>query len=415
MRNRQQLHSHSIVHPMHWFIHPMSCEKIGCSHVIKGCSILSSCQEAKQGLPRQPDFLHFWEPDLPVFTFRSPYQKNNHQKKSNQNNNRRCHCVELDKCHCVELYLGHHVSDAYTGVTATCGWSYGGMLKQAGQQRGKAHILEVGFTGEECWDCILGLDNLFWREKEANGHSLGLCALALLLPSSTAINALCPPLPFPVEVTFNYLHTLPPQLFSLSHSLSSLLAVPLSAFLLWLVSSPRPTSMPCSHRHWELQGLLRALHAQLPLKFSQALREADHHPVVSLFLLFILFYSIFGFSPWHHKAHPQYSAPFYPIPTSNPVAVRSLLSSQGYMQPIHAWAPPPLLYIQPAKEDLHSSLLLLLLTTFPVWHALKELHKLHQLPLADKGGLSGKKRAPSENWSDIQEGNRNHCLLAGFL
>lgn len=142
---------------------------------------------------------------------------------------------EYLKCHCVELYLGHHVSDTYTGITAFCGWSYGGSLKQGGQQRHEARILEVGFTGEECWDCILGLDNLFWREEEANGHSLfSLCALALL-PSSIAINALCPLLPLFVKVTFNYLYTLPPQLFSLCYSLSSLLAVPLSALLLWLV------------------------------------------------------------------------------------------------------------------------------------------------------------------------------------
>lgn len=44
-------------------------EKIGRNHVIKGCIIMPSCQEAKQGLPRQPDFLHFPECDLSTLTF----------------------------------------------------------------------------------------------------------------------------------------------------------------------------------------------------------------------------------------------------------------------------------------------------------------------------------------------------------
>lgn len=44
-------------------------EKIGCNHVIKGCTVMPSCQEAKQGLPRQPDFLCFPEHDLSMLTF----------------------------------------------------------------------------------------------------------------------------------------------------------------------------------------------------------------------------------------------------------------------------------------------------------------------------------------------------------
>lgn len=103
-----------------------------------------------------------------------------------------------------------------------------------------------------------------------------------------------------------------------------------------------------------------------------------------------------------------------PLPSSNPVAAMSLLSSQGYIQPVHAWASPPLLYIQPAKEDLHSSVLLLLLTIFPVRHALKELHKLHQLPLVDKRGLSGKKMSPFWKLIRYSRGQQKSWLAGWF-
>lgn len=44
-------------------------EKIGCNHAIKGSTIMPSHQEAKQGFPRQPDFLHLSEHYLSTFTF----------------------------------------------------------------------------------------------------------------------------------------------------------------------------------------------------------------------------------------------------------------------------------------------------------------------------------------------------------
>lgn len=107
--------------------------------------------------------------------------------------------------------------------------------------RREAHVLGIDFTREECWDWILRLDSLFWREGEVNGHNpFGLHVPALLSSSCTATNCL-QPFAFPSLSLF--LSFAPTTLFTLLFPLLSIHWSPLIALCLPLVPkvSPKPS------------------------------------------------------------------------------------------------------------------------------------------------------------------------------
>lgn len=102
-------------------------EKIGRNHVIKGYIIMPSYQEAKQELPRQPDFSHFnrdWLVNVYIPLTSSALKKPQYK--------------EHLKYHCEEPYLSHEeVSDTCTCIATIYCQSYGGNLSRERRRVGQ--------------------------------------------------------------------------------------------------------------------------------------------------------------------------------------------------------------------------------------------------------------------------------------